>query len=100
MLATVDMYMANIEQSDNMVALHNLSVNTKKQLLWEPNLIYKFFFYKITDKKVMPCKRVTYPPSRASLLRSRGGGGEDYCFPIHTFIGICNMGPRGRHNPR
>lgn len=43
MLATVDMYMANIEQSDNMVALHNLSVNTKKQLLWEPNLIYKFF---------------------------------------------------------
>ena len=98
MLATVDMYMANIEQSDNIIALHNLSVNTKKQLLKEPGKFNVQVFYKIIDKKVMPCKRVTYPPSRASLLRSRGGG--DYCFPIHTFIGICNMGPRGRHNPR
>ena len=74
MLATVDMYMANIEQSDNMIALHNLSVNTKKQLLKEPGKFNVQVFYKIIDKKVMPCKRVTYPPSRASLLRSRGGG--------------------------
>ena len=98
MLATVDMYMANIEQSDNMVALHNLSVNTKKQLLWEPNLIYKFFLQN--NRQEGNALQEGDLPTLPGISLKEPGGGEDYCFPIHTFIGICNMGPRGRHNPR